>query len=193
MNVLSLPISEIQWLHFVKKKKDANQRMQVICPDEMLYCLSLSNLRSLIRKKNVLIRKRMCGWMRAHEWEKETLNDQWTKWTNERTNDRSVCTFDWEKCWNNFDIAYSSLIWRKKSRIYECIEFGIGDVDVITSCTENENVLNRMLGWSTPIVEKRRYFTKPEVNVQWAAQPMKKWRSQVIKSSIVLKAVVNPV
>ena len=117
-------------------------------------------------KTNVLIGERMCSWMRAHEWEKETLNDQWTKWTNERTNDRSVCTFDWEKCWNNFDIAYSSLIWRKKSRIYECIEFGIGDVDVITSCTENENVLNRMLGWSTPIVEKRRYFTKPEVNVQ---------------------------
>ena len=115
----------------------------------------------------------MCSWMRAHEWEKETLNDQWTKWTNERTNDRSVCTFDWEKCWNNFDIAYSSLIMREKSRIYECIEFDIGDVEVMTSCTDNKNVLNRIVGWSTPIIDKKK---KRKVRRDLLEKEMKKVR-----------------
>ena len=121
-------------------------------------------------KTNVLIGERMCSWMRAHEWEKETLNDQWTKWTNERSNDRSVCTFDWEKCWNNFDIAYSSLIMREKSRIYECIEFDIGDVEVMTSCTDNKNVLNRIVGWSTPIIDKKKKEKSEET--YWK----KKWK-----------------
>ena len=122
--------------------------------------------------------------MRVHECEKKVwMTNERNEQMGEQRNNRYLSAFDKGKYWNDFDKAYVSLFWRKKSRIYECIEFGIGDVDVITSCTENENVLNRMLGWSTPIVEKRRYFTKPEVNVQL--------RSQVIKSSIVLEAVVN--
>ena len=45
---------------------------------------------------------------------------------------------------------------REKSRIYECIEFDIGDVEVMTSCTDNKNVLNRIVGWSTPIIDKKK-------------------------------------
>ena len=139
-------------------------------------------------KTNVLIGERMCSWMRAHEWEKETLNDQWTKWTNERTNDRSVCTFDWEKCWNNFDIAYSSLIMREKSRIYECIEFDIGDVEVMTSCTDNKNVLNRIVGWSTPIIDKKK---KRKVRRDLLGKKMKKvrWDLLLRKKSFQKKPV----
>ena len=61
VNVLSLPISDFQWLNFVKKikkKKDADQRMRVICPDEMLYCLFLSNLRSLINENKRSYRRK---------------------------------------------------------------------------------------------------------------------------------------
>ena len=51
---------------------------------------------------------------------------------------------------------------REKSRIYECIEFDIGDVEVMTSCTDNKNVLNRIVGWSTPIIDKKKKKKSPK-------------------------------
>ena len=60
---------------------------------------------------------------------------------------------------------------REKSRIYECIEFDIGDVEVMTSCTDNKNVLNRIVGWSTPIIDKKKKKEKSE-ETYWK----KKWK-----------------
>ena len=78
---------------------------------------------------------------------------------------------------------------KKESRIYECIEFGIGDVEVMTSCTDNKNVLNRIVGWSTPIIDKKKKKKSPKRLIEKKKMKKVRWDLLLRKKKFSKKPV----